>query len=67
MNYGVSRGEFFSKPRINNAKLTNKYKEILKFDTGCRISEDYIINKILQYITKTRGIGYQNTVMRLIL
>ena len=47
LNYDGSRGENFGKILIkDNAKLTNKQRDTLNFDIGCRLSEEDIINKV---------------------
>ena len=47
MNYNGSRGENVGKLKIkDNAKLTNKQKDVLNFDISRRISEEGIVDNI---------------------
>ena len=60
MNYDGSRGDIFGKLRIKaNTKLTNKDKEPINSDIGCRISEENIVDQFFTVYFKIRDIGFQ--------
>ena len=56
MNYDGSRGENFGKLKIKyNAKVTNKEKDALSFDTSWRISKEDSVDHIYSIYYQNNG------------
>ena len=56
MDYDGSRDDFFGKLKMkDNTKLTNKDKEALDVNVGCRIPEEDIVNQISTLFYQNKG------------